>query len=153
MEPLNINPGFGENTFAPNLLCRTHSQKDITTMKHRMAVQKVLDVIEDRLYDPPTLGELALLAGLSRTYFSSVFREVVGMGLQEYLFQARINKAKYLLGDINLTIKQIAYEVGFRDPDHFSRTFKRLTGITPTDWKLRNSFPKCTQQNKEKRDW
>jgi AraC-like DNA-binding protein len=141
MESLNIrdrNPGFDGENFAPGHLCQTNSQKVITTIKHRMAVQKVLDLISNRLHDPPTLDELAFLAGLSKSYLSSVFKEVVGMGLQDYLFQARINKAKDLLGDINLTIKQIAYEVGFRDPDHFSRTFKKKTGITPTNWRLRN---------------
>ncbi len=142
MESLTINPGFRENEFTPNLLCQTNSRKVITTIKHRMAVQKVLDLIENRLDDPPTLGELARLSDLSRSYFSPIFKEVVGMGLQDYLFQARINKAKNLLSDINLTIKQIAYKVGFKDPDHFSRTFKKKTGVTPTNWrlkKLRNS--------------
>jgi two-component system response regulator YesN len=102
-----------------------------------MAVQKVLDLIETRLYDPPTLGELARLAELSRSYFSPVFKEVVGMRLQDYLFEARIHKAKNLLSNINLTIKQIAYEVGFKDPGHFSRTFKKKTGMTPTNWRMR----------------
>ncbi len=145
MESLVTNPGFGENNFTPNLRYRIDSQKVITTIKHRTAVQKVLDFIENRLYETPTLSDLARLAGVSRTYFPRVFKEVVGMRLQDYLFQARINKAKDLLGDINLTIKQIAYKVGFKDPDHFSRTFKKKTGITPTSWKLmdiENSLPK-----------
>ncbi len=159
MESLNIrnrNPGFDQKNFVPGHPCQINSQKVITTMKHRMAVQKVLDLIEDRPHDPPTLGELSLLAGLSRSYFSPVFKEVVGMRLQDYLSQARINKAKHLLSDINLTIKQVAYMVGFRDPDHFSRTFKKKTGMTPTDWKLmniKNSYPKGSQRNREKRDW
>ncbi len=156
MESLNVNPGFSENNFTPNLACRINSQKVITTIKHRMAVQKVLDLIEDRLYDPPTLGELARLSGLSRNYFSPIFKEVVGMRLQDYLSQARINKAKNLLSDINLTIKQVAFKVGFKDPDHFTRTFKKKTGITPTSWKMmrmRDSLFKEFQQNREKRNW
>ena len=139
MESLNIrdrNLGFHEKNFASVHLCQINSQKVITTMKHRMAVQKVLELIKARAHDPPTLGELALLAGLSRSYFSPVFKEVVGMRLQDYLFQARINKARDLLSDINLTIKQVAYKVGFRDPNHFSRSFKKKTGMTPTNWKL-----------------
>ena len=141
MESLSIrekNPALDQSNFAPGHLYQANSQKVITTIKHRMAVQKVLDLIEDRPYDPPTLGELARLAGLIRSYFSPVFKEVVGMRLQDYLSQARINKAKDLLRDRNLTIKQVAYKVGFRDPDHFSRTFKKKTGMTPTDWKLMN---------------
>lgn len=131
------NPGVNQKHFVPGHPCQINSQKVITTAKHRMAVQKVVDLIENRLCDPPTLGELALLAGLSRTYFSPLFKEVVGVRLRDYLLQARINKAKNLLSDINLTIKQIAYDVGFRDPDHFSQTFKKKTGITPTNWRLK----------------
>jgi two-component system response regulator YesN len=126
---------FGKKDF-PHDLRQIKCQKVTTALKHRMAAQKTLDLIGGRIQDPPQLCELACLAGLSRTYFSPVFKEVVGMGLQDYLICARINKAKDLLGDINLTIKKIAYEVGFRDPNHFSRTFKKKTGATPTDWRL-----------------
>jgi len=138
---------FGNKDF-PHDLRQINCQNVTTALKHRMAVQKTLDLIRGRIQDPPRLCELAFLAGLSRTYFSPVFKEVVGMGLQDYLICARIDKAKELLSDINLTIKQIAYEAGFKDPDHFCRTFKKKTGTTPTDWRVRKledslpNFPK-----------
>lgn len=116
---------------------QTKSQKTITILKHRMAVQKALEMIETRMHDPPTLDELASLSGLSRTYFSYVFKEIMGMRLQDYLVQTRLNKAKDLLSDFNLEIKQIARKVGFRDPNHFCRTFKKKVGVSPTDWRLR----------------
>ena len=138
MESLqNGSIGFEKRIFTSGDLRQIDSQKVITAIKHMKAVQKAMDLIGTRIQDPPTLAELAFLTGLSRTYFSPVFKEVVGMGLKDYLTQARINKAKDLLGDINLTIKKIAYEVGFRDPNHFSRTFKKRTGTTPTNWRLR----------------
>ncbi len=113
------------------------SQKAITTIKHRMAVQKAIEIIEAKMQDLPTLGELASLSGLSRTYFSHVFREVTRMRLQDYLIQARLNKAKDLLGQIDLKVKQIAYETGFKDPNYFCRTFKRKMGLNPTSWRLK----------------
>jgi len=133
----NRSIGFEKRNFISGDLRQMDSQKVITTIKHLKAVQIALDLIKTRIQDPPTLVELASFAGLSRTYFSTVFKEVVGVTLQDYFHQARINKAKNLLSDMNLTIKRIAYEVGFRDPDHFSRTFKKKTGITPTNWRLR----------------
>lgn len=142
MESLQVkdrNPGVGKKNFVPSDLRQINSQKAITTIKHRMAVKKAQDLIRAKIQDPPSLGELAFLAGLSRTYFSPVFKEVAGMGIQDYLIRTRINKAKDLLSNINLTIKQIAYEVGFRDPNHFSRTFKKETGITPTNWRLKKA--------------
>jgi AraC-like DNA-binding protein len=153
MELLQVkdrHPGFGKKNHVPSDLRQINFQKAITTIKHRMAVQKALEMIKARIQDPLTLGELASISGLSRTYFSPVFKEIVGMGLQDYLICARIDKAKELLSDINLTIKQIAYEAGFKDPDHFCRTFKKKTGTTPTEWrlkKLEDYLPNFLQKN------
>ena len=138
MESLeNRNIGLDKRNFISGDLRQIDSQKVITTIKHMEAVQKALDLIRTRIQDPPTLGELASFAGLSRTYFSPVFKEVVGTGLQNYFIQARINKAKDLLGDINLTVKQVAYAVGFRDPNYFCRAFKQKMGVSPTNWRLK----------------
>jgi two-component system response regulator YesN len=112
--------------------------KGITVSKHRAAVQKALNMIEVRVQDPPSLGELASLSGLGRTYFSFVFKEVTGTGLRDYLIQSRINKAKDLLNDTDLKIKEIAYKVGFRNPDYFCRIFKKKTGVNPTEWRRVN---------------
>ena len=108
--------------------------KGITVSKHRAAVQKALNMIEAKVQHPPSLGELASLSRLGRTYFSFVFKEVTGMSLRDYLIQTRISKAKDLLNDADLRIKQIAYKVGFRSPD-FCRLFKKKTGVSPTEWR------------------
>jgi len=108
--------------------------KGITVSKHRAAVQKALNMIEARVQDPPSLGELASLSGLGRTYFPFVFKEVTGMSLRDYFTQTRINKAKDLLNDSDLRIKQIAYKVGFRT-DYFCKLFKKKTGVNPTKWR------------------
>ena len=129
---------FDHNYRAINLsdLPQSDSQKAITSLKHRMAVQKGLDMIEARNQDPPTLTELASFSGLSRNYFSCVFKEVTGMRLRDCLVQTRLNKAKDLLKDFNLEIKEIAHKIGFRDPNHFCRIFKKKTGVSPTGWTL-----------------
>lgn len=130
------NSDFNDRTITFSDLPEINSLKIITILKHRGAVQKALEMIKARMQDPPTLGELASFTGLSRTYFSYVFREVTGMRLQDYLTQTRLNKAKELLGNIDLKIKQIAYEAGFSDPNYFCRTFKKKMGSNPTDWRL-----------------
>jgi YesN/AraC family two-component response regulator len=127
--------------------------KGVTTIRHRIAVQKALDLINSQVHDPPTLFELASVAGLSRTYFSWVFKEVTGVRLKDYLTQMRQRKAMALLGDINLRIKQIAYETGFKDPNYFCRTFKKWTGQNPTMWrfeKFRSQGPSLEELPKKK---
>lgn len=136
LQVVDRNSDLNDITITFSDLPEINSLKIITILKHRGAVQKALEMIETRMQDPPTLGELASFTGLSRTYFSYVFREVTGMRLQDYLIQTRLNKAKDLLTNIDLKIKQIAYEAGFSDPNYFCRTFKKKTGSNPTDWRL-----------------
>jgi len=112
-------------------------QNVVTILRHRAAVQKALDMIKERIQDLPTLAELANSSGLSRTYLSCVFKEVTGTRLRDYVSQVRLEKSKDLLQDINLKIKQIAYEAGFSDPNYFCRSFKKKTGVNPTNWRAR----------------
>ncbi|MBM4351496.1 MAG: helix-turn-helix transcriptional regulator, partial [Deltaproteobacteria bacterium] len=119
------NSDFDDRAFRLDDFSQINPQKAITILQHQMAVQKASNMIKERIQDLPTLSELAKSTGLSRTYFSYVFKEVTGMRLQDYLTQTRLNKAKELLGNIDLKIKQIAYEAGFSDPNYFCRTFKK----------------------------
>lgn len=135
------NPDFEHEAFNLSDLPQMNSRKIFTILKHRIAVQKALEMIEARVQDPPTLGELASFSGLSPTYFSNVFKEVTRMRLQDYLIQTRLDKAKNLLSGINLKVKQVACEVGFSEPNYFCRTFKKKVGLTPTNWRLRENSP------------
>jgi two-component system response regulator YesN len=139
MKSLQVRETNNFNKRAHNLrdFSQINAQIAISTLKHRMAVQKVLNMINERIQDPPTLAELASFSGLSRTYLSYIFKEVTGMRLQDYLIQVRLNKAKELLSQIDLKVKQIAYEVGFTDPNYFCRAFKKKMGLNPTNWRLR----------------
>ena len=65
----------------------------------------------------------------------------MGIKLQRYLAEARLNKARDLLSNIDLKIKEIAFEAGFSDPNYFCRTFKKKTGVSPTNWRLRKILP------------
>ena len=59
------------------------------------------------------------------------------MRLQDYLTQVRLEKAKDLLTNIDVKIKQVAHETGFSDPNYFCRSFKKKTGFNPTNWRVR----------------
>jgi len=139
MKPLaveNRNPNLANKAVIKEGLPYFESQKVITNVRHRMAVQKALAMIEERIKDRPNLADLASLSGLSRTYFSHIFKEVTGMRLQDYLAKIRLKKAKDLLRCIDLKVKQIAYEAGYKDPNYFCRIFKKREGFNPTVWRL-----------------
>jgi AraC family transcriptional regulator, arabinose operon regulatory protein len=98
-------------------------------------ILRVLEVIEQRLPDAITLGELAAAATLSVSRFSHLFREQVGLSPREYLERQRLAAAAQLLELTNRSVSSIAAEVGFDNPLYFSTRFHRATGHSPSDYR------------------
>lgn len=95
-------------------------------------LKQVLEYIHDHLGQNLSLADLANLANLSPSRFTRVFRQETGVSPHQYLIHARIERAKHLLrsgGEIS--IGNIAHQVGFADQSHFTRHFKRIVGVTP----------------------
>ncbi|MBN1911274.1 MAG: AraC family transcriptional regulator [Pirellulales bacterium] len=78
---------------------------------------------------------LAELLGLSYDYFRHIFKEQTGIAPYQYHLQLRINRAKELLYGTDMATKDIAMTLQFEAPYHFSRIFKKKTGMTPTEWR------------------
>ena len=81
------------------------------------------------------MQEVAEYVGLTPTYLSTLFKKQVGKSLVEYLTHVRIQNAKQLLVDRNRNISDIADEVGFVDEKYFIKRFKRVTGLTPNEYR------------------
>lgn len=81
-----------------------------------------------------SLMELADLCGYHPTYFSNLFREIIGCAPKHYLITERIKKAKQLLINMEL-IEEVADQLGYSSVHYFCRNFKLLTGLTPTEYK------------------
>lgn len=81
------------------------------------------------------LEEVAREAGISPYYFSKLFKEEAGVNFSEYLTGLRIETAKQLLMNRELSIKQVCVDSGYANPNYFSRIFKKWTGITPTEFR------------------
>ena len=82
-----------------------------------------------------TLEEVSREVHVSPYYFSKLFKEQTGDNYINYLTQRRIETAKLLLADGKLNIKAICNEIGYNDPNYFSRLFKRFEGVTPTEYR------------------
>jgi AraC-like DNA-binding protein len=78
-----------------------------------------------------SLGEMAREVHLSPSRFCALFRRCMGMPPVEYQRAVRLNAAKVLLLDSEKSIEQIACELGFEDPFHFSKSFKKNSGMNP----------------------
>ncbi len=94
--------------------------------------------IEDHFDKDISLDDVSRVVNISPYYFSKVFKEESGLNFIEYLTNIRIDKAKELLENSNLSIKEICVSCGYTDPNYFSRSFKKNVGVTPTEYKEGN---------------
>ena len=86
------------------------------------------------------LQAIAHEASLSPYYFTRQFTAMVGMPPYRYLISLRIARAAQLLRESDLTVTQILHRVGFHSPSHFTTTFRRHMGMSPTDYRRRADF-------------
>jgi len=91
--------------------------------------QRAVEFINANFQRKVTLDEIAAHVRLSKFHFSRLFKDRTGRSFIEYLTRVRIQKAKELLR--TQSILETCYDVGYDSPAHFSRTFKRIAGITP----------------------
>ncbi|NJK53175.1 MAG: helix-turn-helix domain-containing protein [Leptolyngbyaceae cyanobacterium SU_3_3] len=94
-------------------------------------LSQVLDYIHDHLEQDIKLADLAALLSMSQFHFSHLFKQAIGTTPYQYLLQQRIERAKQLLKDSNLSIMDIAFLCGFNSHSHLSKQFRHLAGITP----------------------
>lgn len=83
----------------------------------------------------PSVNLCASELCLSTGYFGDLIKKETGKSAQTYIQQKVINIAKELILNPRYTITQVAYELGFQYPQHFTRLFKRVTGKTPNEYK------------------
>ena len=102
-------------------------------------LQQVTEYINEHLYQDIKLIELAAIAQISPYHFLRLFKQSIGITPHQYILQRRIDKAKYLLRQSELSIAEIALGVGFCDQSHLTRCFKRLLGMTPKQFLLGRS--------------
>ena len=82
-----------------------------------------------------SLDDVSREVNVSPYYFSKLFKEEAGENFIEYLTRLRIMKAKELLPDPQVSIKEISIQIGYGDPNYFSRIFKKQTGMTPREYR------------------
>lgn len=97
-------------------------------------VNKIKQYISQNYADPITRHSIAKLIGVTPNYVSTLFKKATGIPLVGYITQFRIDKAKELLSDKSYKHTEIAEMVGFSSSFYFSKTFKKVTGITPTEY-------------------
>ena len=98
-------------------------------------VQRVFEVMNERLAENIGLDELAHTVGLSASHFSRSFNVSVGVPPYRWLTERRIERAKQLLANRDLGLTEIALSVGFGGQSAFGAAFKRIAGLTPSEYR------------------
>lgn len=98
-------------------------------------VEKAKNYIALEYHKDISLEEVAKYVDISSYYFSKLFKEEEGKNFIEYVTELRIAKARELLLNEKISIKEVCRNVGYSDPNYFSRIFKKVTMETPTEYR------------------
>ena len=103
--------------------------------KHIQPAEKAGKYIELNYAKPISLEDVAEHVDLSPAYFSKIFKSEMGKGYAEYVSGLRIEKSKKLLAETKESVKSIAISVGYPDQKYYSKLFKKITGIKPSEYR------------------
>jgi YesN/AraC family two-component response regulator len=103
--------------------------------KSSLRVMQIREYIKEHFDQSLDIGTLATRLNICPSYFFQIFRDHTGCSPIAYLTQFRIERACDLLYTTNLGIKTIAVNVGYDDPQYFSRVFKKLIGRPPKEYR------------------
>ncbi|ALS26248.1 two-component system response regulator [Paenibacillus sp. 32O-W] len=107
--------------------------------QERMApdtIQRIRQYIMDHSHENISLEMIGKMVDLSPFYISKMFKDQLGVNYIDFLTECRIEKAKkMMLADPDISLKEIAYEVGYHDPNYFSKVFKKMCDVSPTEYR------------------
>lgn len=122
-------------TFAEHLAMISNSIEPGATGHQPALVNNAKRFIKERFQEKITLDEAAQAVNASTRHFCKVFKEATGYTFTDYLARIRVEKAKNLLQNPHLRVSEVAFETGFDSISQFNRSFKRITGLAPTQFR------------------
>ncbi len=105
---------------------------------HSKQVVKCMDYIGQHLHDKITMEQLAEHVKLNETYLSKLFRKETGLSISEYIRNKRVEEAMALLRYSDKTSIEIATDLGFSSHSYFISVFKKVSGVTPKEYRNQN---------------
>lgn len=130
-------------TFAEHLATISNSiePKAALTEPEPQVVSRAKKYIRERFQERITLDEAARAVNASTRHFCKIFKQATGITFTDYLARIRVEKAKHLLQNPHLRVSEIAFETGFESISQFNRSFKRITGMPPTQFRAEAESP------------
>mgnify|MGYP001577997910 FL=1 len=113
---------------------RKNSQNYSTSLK----VEKIIEYMQQNIDTKLNLEDLSKLVQLSSTYLTRIFKETTGYSVIKFFNKIKVDKAKELIIEGDKKVKEVAQILGFTDEFYFSRIFKKIEGISPSEFYHRN---------------
>ncbi len=114
---------------------RANAAKFATETHGQQIVRQMLDHIHQNYNRPVQLKECAEKIRRNAARLSALFSQTVGLPFKQYLTELRLQKAQELLNDPDRTIAEVAYSVGYTNPNRFRLAFKQWAGLPPSAWR------------------
>ncbi|RII36268.1 AraC family transcriptional regulator [Clostridium chromiireducens] len=125
--------------FLSELIEEAGKHIDISSNYKELYIKKSLQFVETNYSRKFSIAEMADNIGLNKNYFSSIFKENIGVTPQQYVINFRINKACELMNNYSLTISDISRSVGYDDTLGFSKIFKKEKGVSPINYRKKSN--------------
>ena len=138
-----VNLSMEELTaYIRNLLEKAMELRDQESVnRSKTVLKRALEYIEENyVQETLSLNTVAGEVGVSANYFSAIFSQEMEVTFIEYVTQKRMEKAKKLLRQTEKASRDIAQEVGYKDPHYFSFVFKKTQGCTPREYRTRGNL-------------
>lgn len=98
--------------------------------------EMIRNYIDENYQEDISLQTAASAMNYSDAYFCKIFKQCFDKSFIVYLSEYRVEKAKQLLSDVKNNVKDISQKVGYRDSNYFAKVFKRVVGVTPTEYRV-----------------
>ena len=118
-----------------------HPVEQQTNRLQSFYIREAVDFVKQNYQEDISVEDIARQTGLNRSYFGKVFKAATGKSPQAYLISYRMSKASELLKLTALPVSEVGRAVGYPNQLHFSRAFKNTYGVSPREWRRRNTQP------------
>ncbi len=102
-------------------------------------IEDVIAVLQSNLYHSLSIDDICAQTAYSKAYLFRIFKAKTGKTIMSYYLELKIKQAKQLLRENELSVREIAERLAFNTPDYFTKTFKRIVGLTPLSYKKRST--------------
>ncbi|MFW6676724.1 response regulator transcription factor [Lacrimispora sp. AGF001] len=111
-------------------------ETDLNSSRLSVMASMVMEYIKSNFMNEISMSETARAIGYSEPYFCKMFKQQFGQSFTSYLAEYRVGEAKKMLEQPNVNVKEIGVRVGYTDNNYFTKVFKRLEGLNPSEYRM-----------------